>query len=137
GGQRGGQLLLSLHVALPAKNSQGAPASGNVTLTFPAGSGLLVKVLDGSDKKTEITDYRWIIEEDRTFYIDPNCTIARLALPHNSPLGAADAFDQAMEQYYNSTVNHAKTRSMFGFTLVLNRPGWIFRETGNSQDAFG
>jgi len=66
-----------------------------VTLTFPAGSALLVKVLDGSDKKTEITDYRWIIEEDRTFYIDPNCTIARLALPHNSPLGAADAFDQA------------------------------------------
>jgi len=42
-----------------------------------------------------------------------------------------------MEQNYNSTVNHAKTRSMFGFTLALNRPGWIFRETGSSQDAFG
>src|SRR5207244_8625593 len=32
------------------------------------------KVLDGADKTTEITDYRWIIEEDRTFYIDPKCT---------------------------------------------------------------
>jgi hypothetical protein len=21
-----------------------------------------------------ITDYRWIIEEDRTFWVDPNCT---------------------------------------------------------------
>ena len=29
-------------------------------------------VLDGADKKTVIGDYRWIIEENRTFYIDPN-----------------------------------------------------------------
>ena len=43
-------------------------------ITFLAGSGLTVNVLDGKDKKTPITDYRWIIEEDRTFYIDPNCT---------------------------------------------------------------
>jgi hypothetical protein len=58
-----------------AKNSQGT-LGGTVTasITFPAGSGLKVTVLDGSDKTTTITDYRWIIEEDRTFYIDPNCT---------------------------------------------------------------
>ena len=29
---------------------------------------------DGTDKTTPITDYRWIIEEDRTFYVDPNKT---------------------------------------------------------------
>ena len=48
-------------------------AATTVTVVFPAGSGLTVKVLDGQDKVTVITDYRWIIEEDRTFYVDPNC----------------------------------------------------------------
>ena len=58
-----------------AKNSYGvSSAPVTVSITFPAGSGLSVKVVDGSDKITAITDYRWIIEEDRTFYIDPNCT---------------------------------------------------------------
>ena len=59
-----------------AQNSQGTVSSGaaTVTLTFPTGSGLKVHVVDGLDKTIAITDYRWIIEEDRTFYIDPNCT---------------------------------------------------------------
>ena len=58
-----------------AKNSQGTLSSAaTVNLTFFAGSGLRVQVLDGADKTTVITDYRWIIEEDRTFYVDPNCT---------------------------------------------------------------
>ena len=60
-----------------AKNSQGAlsPAPGaTVTINFPVPSGLSVTVLDGYDKKTQITDYRWLIEEDRTFYVNPNCT---------------------------------------------------------------
>ena len=57
-----------------AQNSQGLKsAATTATLNFPAGSGLTVKVLDGQDKTTVISDYRWIIEEDRTFYIDPNC----------------------------------------------------------------
>src|SRR6202030_2289171 len=33
-----------------------------------------VTVLDGQDKTTPITDYRWVIEEDRTFYVNPLCT---------------------------------------------------------------
>src|SRR5271166_1009955 len=59
-----------------AKNSHGVVSSPatTVTVVFPAGSGLAVTVLDGQDKKTQITDYRWIIEEDRTFYVNPNCT---------------------------------------------------------------
>jgi hypothetical protein len=59
-----------------AKNSQGTVSSGTatVTLNFPAATGLSVKVLDGADKSTVIGDYRWIIEEDRTFYVNPNCT---------------------------------------------------------------
>jgi hypothetical protein len=59
-----------------AQNSQGtvSATSATVTLVFPTGSGLSVNVVDGGDKVTAITDYRWIIEEDRTFYVDPNKT---------------------------------------------------------------
>jgi Chitobiase/beta-hexosaminidase C-terminal domain/Fn3 associated/Bacterial Ig domain len=59
-----------------AQNAQGtvATTATNVVLTFPTGSNLQVTVLDGNDKTTTIADYRWIIEEDRTYYVDPNCT---------------------------------------------------------------
>ena len=59
-----------------AQNSQGTvgASSATVTLIFPAASNLSVTVKDGTDKTTVIGDYRWVIEEDRTFYIDPNCT---------------------------------------------------------------
>jgi len=61
------------------QNAQGTvgaltTANSTVTLTFPTGSGLTVSVVDGKNTSTVITDYRWIIEEDRTFYQDPNCT---------------------------------------------------------------
>jgi hypothetical protein len=58
-----------------AQNSQGklSTSATTVTLHFPAGSGLKVTVVDGVTKAA-ITDYRWIIEEDRTFYIDPTKT---------------------------------------------------------------
>jgi hypothetical protein len=66
-----------------AKNSQGSLSGtggtksngiATVTLVFPTPSNLKVSVVDGKDKTTLITDYRWIIEEDRTFYIDPTKT---------------------------------------------------------------
>jgi hypothetical protein len=59
-----------------AQNSQGtvATAATTVTLTLPTASNLQVKVIDGTDKTTTISDYRWIIEEDRTYYVDPKCT---------------------------------------------------------------
>jgi hypothetical protein len=57
------------------KSSRGTTgAAQSVSVTLLAGSGLQVTVLDGADKKTKITDYRWVIEEDRTFYIDPTKT---------------------------------------------------------------
>src|SRR5271157_318957 len=60
-----------------AQNSQGTLSSGTatVTLIFPPGSGLNVSVVDGKSK-VPLTpqDYRWIIEEDRSFYIDPTKT---------------------------------------------------------------
>ena len=58
-----------------AQNSQGtlSASTATVTLIFPTASGLKVSVKDGKTG-TAITDYRWIIEEDRTFYIDPTKT---------------------------------------------------------------
>jgi len=69
-----------------AQNSQGTVSanSATVTVNFAPPSGLSVTVLDGKDvlasktnpaiTPTVITDYRWIIEEDRTFYVNPNCS---------------------------------------------------------------
>ncbi len=60
-----------------AQNAQGtvSSAAATVTLIFPQPSNLAVTVVDG---KTLVPlpgqDYRWIIEEDRTFYIDPTKT---------------------------------------------------------------
>ncbi len=60
-----------------AQNSQGtvSATAATVTLIFPQPSNLAVTVVDG---KTLVPltgqDYRWIIEEDRTFYIDPTKT---------------------------------------------------------------
>jgi hypothetical protein len=57
-----------------ATNSQGtSTATQTVTLNFPTGSGLTVNVVDGKSKAAlPGQDYRWIIEEDRTFYVDPS-----------------------------------------------------------------
>jgi hypothetical protein len=61
-----------------AQNSQGtvSTAAATVTLVFPMGSGLTVSLVDGQSKVAlSPQDYRWIIEEDRTFYVDPNCQV--------------------------------------------------------------
>lgn len=60
-----------------ARNSQGtlSTSSAQVTLSFPAASNLQVTVVDGKSKSAlNPQDYRWIIEEDKTFYVNPDCT---------------------------------------------------------------
>ena len=60
-----------------AQNSQGtlSATAATVTLTFPTPSNLQVSVVDGKTMAPlSGQDYRWIIEEDRTFYVNPNCT---------------------------------------------------------------
>src|SRR5215469_5800741 len=81
------------------RDSQGrTSAVGTVTINFQAPSNLAVAVVDAAAYQAAgcnalsvvsaagitcpgsttplplITDYRWIIEEDKTFWIDPNCT---------------------------------------------------------------
>ena len=73
-----------------AKNSLGLQsAATTVTVVFPAASGLAVTVLDGIDHTTVINDYRWIIEEDRTFYVDPACISNPLPVGCPTITGAA------------------------------------------------
>jgi hypothetical protein len=63
-----------------AQNSQGtlSASTATVTLVFPAANGPHVTVVDGVTKALVTVngapDYRWLIEEDRTFYVDPACT---------------------------------------------------------------
>ncbi|MFL6605493.1 MAG: Ig-like domain-containing protein [Steroidobacteraceae bacterium] len=58
-----------------ARNSQNTVSTAaTVNLTFMPASGLGIKVVDAKTLG-EITDYRWIIEEDSTFAIDPKCQI--------------------------------------------------------------
>jgi hypothetical protein len=60
-----------------AQNSQGtvSTSAATVTLVFPQPSNLQVTVIDGTSRQPLVgQDYRWIIEEDDTFYVDPKCT---------------------------------------------------------------
>lgn len=74
-----------------AVNSQKTPSNAaTVTVTFKGGSGLVVNVFDAPSVRpgatpVKITDYRWIIEEDRTFQIDPACQVNSATRPANCP----------------------------------------------------
>lgn len=69
-------------------NSQNTKSAtpGTATVTFMGGSGLKVAVMDtATTPPTLINDYRWIIEEDRTFYIDPACQTTSTKRPATCP----------------------------------------------------
>ena len=68
----GGSATQTFNVTV--QNGKGETADVAVTVNYPTGSNLQVTVLDGTDHKTQISDYRWVIEEDRTFFVDPKCT---------------------------------------------------------------
>jgi Multicopper oxidase len=58
-----------------AKNSQGTLSNtGTATVIFLPASNLAVNVKDAKNG-VAINDYRWMIEEDKTFWIDPKCQI--------------------------------------------------------------
>ena len=81
-----------------AQNSQGVDAAtaATATLTFQKGSGIVVNVLDGATRlginnnaAPAKQDYRWVIEEDLTFYNNPNCALNTTPLPPGCPSVAA------------------------------------------------
>jgi len=122
-----GGFTLSLASAAPAggsctfnytaKNSQGTPSTPRpVTVTFPTPSNLQVTVLDGADH-TVINDYRWIIEEDRTFYVNPNCATNTLTPPagcssQTSTAGSVPVFGVNFHTSYMPVVASGCTGSL-------------------------
>ena len=81
-----------------AVNSQNTASTGRRRrrVTFRAGNGITFKVVDAKDPALAITDYRWIIEEDRTVNIDPTTETSERhpaagesggQLPHQQPAG--------------------------------------------------
>ena len=64
-----------------AKNAQGTLSNtATATVVFLARSNLAVNVYDAPSMQpgktpANVTDYRWIIEEDKTFWIDPKCQV--------------------------------------------------------------
>jgi len=74
-----------LDLQYQAKNSQGTLSNtADASVYFLPGSGLNLVVRDakmplpavaGGTDTGKINDYRWIIEEDRTFYVDPKCQV--------------------------------------------------------------
>jgi hypothetical protein len=76
------------------RNSLNITAPATATVIFPTANGPKITVLDGADKTTVISDYRWVIEEDRTFYVDPKCTTNPLpaGCPTVTAQGAPAAF---------------------------------------------
>jgi hypothetical protein len=55
---------------------QTSTADGVITVTFNGANNLAFTVKDAKNGLA-INDYRWIVEEDRTFWIDPMCQINR------------------------------------------------------------
>jgi hypothetical protein len=64
-------------VAVPytVKDAQGQTSSSTGYVAFLPGSGLVVHVNDAPTNTAIAPDYRWIIEEDRTFWVDPKCQV--------------------------------------------------------------
>jgi hypothetical protein len=91
-----------------AQNSQGtlSAAAATVTLTFPPPSNVHVTLVDGITKVALAPDYRWIIEEDRTFFVDPNCQTNRLPVgcPVATPQGTPAIFGTNFHTSYMPVV---------------------------------
>jgi len=64
-----------VHTTYQVKNAQGSVSNtASADVFFLPASNLNVVVRDAKNDG-QINDYRWIIEEDRTFYVDPRCQI--------------------------------------------------------------
>jgi hypothetical protein len=97
------------------QNSQGTNGSpATATLVFPAPSNLQVSVVDGVDHTTAISDYRWIIEEDRSFFVDPNCQTNPLpaTCPTATPQGTPAIFGTNFHTSYMPVVAQGCTGTL-------------------------
>ena len=125
------------------QNSQGrTSASGMVTVNFPTPSNLKVSVVDAQalancsgnstclSGLTQIQDYRWIIEEDKTFWVDPNCTTnSSVSTPGcPAPVASGGTIPTFGVQFHTSTLDFVaqgctgQQSCEGGQTMLDNRP---------------
>ena len=72
-------------VPFTVSNVQGSVSSAVATVAFLPASNLVVNVVDAKDPTKTVADYRWIIEEDRTFWVDTKCQINSTNNDPNKP----------------------------------------------------
>ena len=141
------------HFTYIAQNSQGRQtASATVTLVFPTPSNLQVNVVDAKaynncngdstciGQLTKLTDYRWIIEEDKTFWVDPNCTAnSSINTPGcPSPVAAGGTIPTYGVQFHTSTMEFVAQGCTgllsceYGQTMLDTRPACITPPSGTT-----
>ena len=110
----------TVNFSYTVQNSQGRTATGTATVSFPTPSNLKVNVVDAQALAncngngtciaglSPITDYRWIIEEDKTFYVDPNCTTNSSILTPGcpSPVASGGTIPTFGTQFHTSTMDY-------------------------------
>ena len=106
-----------------ADNSQGtvSSATATVTLVFPAPSNLQVSLVDGKTKSAiDPQDYRWIIEEDRTFYIDPSKTTNSGTVPLSFGTNFHTSYMPVVAQGCTGTISCEDGQSVLGQAAVCD-----------------
>jgi len=127
-----------------ATNNHGLTGTATVTINFPAASNLAVRVLDGLAYKAcggdssciaglpNITDYRWVIEEDKTFYVNPACSTITSS---STPIAGCPTFGSAGGPQVPPTfgVNfHTSHMDLVAQGCTSNAPGDQSCEQGQS-----
>ncbi|MDD1713508.1 MAG: Ig-like domain-containing protein, partial [Methanoregulaceae archaeon] len=125
-----------------ALNSQNTPsATVTATVTFKGGSGLAVTVKDANTGAV-ITDYRWIIEEDRTIYIDPAIETSNATTPvRNVAVNFHTSHTPVVAQGCVGAVSCESGQTLLGVPVVCDvgngacRPGTQKAEVNPGQAA--
>jgi len=106
-----------------AENSQGtvSSASATVTIVFPAPSNLQVTLIDGKTKSAiDPQDYRWIIEEDRTFYNDPSTTTNNGTVPLSFGTNFHTSYMPLVAQGCTGTISCEDGQTLLGQPAVCD-----------------
>jgi hypothetical protein len=124
-----------------AMNSQNTPSAlVTATVTFNGGSGLAVTVRDAKGGPN-ITDYRWIIEEDRSIYIDPNISTGGSTQVRNVAVNFHTSHMPVVAQGCVGTISCESGQTLLGTPVVCDvgngacRPGTQKTEVDPGQVA--
>ena len=125
-----------------AVNSQNtaSTAAAAVALNFPVATGLNVTVKDAKTGAA-ITDYRWIIEEDRTVFIDPAIETSNTTQVRNVAVNFYTAHTPVVAQGCVGSVSCESGQTLLGAPTVCDvgngacRPGTQKAEVNPNQVA--